>query len=473
MLKILHYYWSQYYDTGKMGGGIQVYLNNIIKEQVKGNIVYTLSSGTEYDLSGKCKICKVNAKNSVTEDYTIVNSPMLAPSKASFYDLYKYMKDEILKNVLKDFLHKKGPFDVIHIHSFEGLTLSCLELKKEFPNTKFILSLHNYYSFCPQVNLWCENKKNCIDYNDGERCLNCGAGLPVSSIVKKGYIVNTYLKRLGMTKVYQKTLSYCRKTYKKIYRKRISKNAVEKTIEYSPLLFKKFREKNVQYINKYVDSVICVSSRVKDIATGFGVDTQKCKVLYIGTNFASKQLNSPVYTYDGGYFSIIYMGYMRHDKGFYFLLECLKRIPISISKQLRVIIAARHDDIDAVLKLKDLRNRFKAIDLYNGYTHENIHEIINGCNLGIVPVMWEDNLPQVSMELKAMGIPVLSSNLGGASELTKCDAFCFQAGDCDSFITKLKNIIDNPVLLQMYYKEGFRLNTIDEHCCELDNIYIL
>ncbi len=473
MLKILHYYWSQYYDTGKMGGGIQVYLNNIIREQVKGNNVYTLSGGTEYDLSRKCKICKLKVKNSVTEDYAIVNSPMLAPSKASFYDLNKYIKDEILKDVLKNFLHEKGPFDVIHIHSLEGLTLSCLKLKEEFSNTKFIISLHNYYPFCPQVNLWCENKKNCINYDDGKKCLNCGLGLPVSGVVKKGYILNTYLKRLGMMKVYQKALKYCRKTYKKIYRKNIEKNEIKKSIENSSFQFKNYREKNVQYINKYIDYVICVSARVKDIATGFGVNTEKCKVLYIGTNFASKQMNLPAYTYSGGCFSIVYMGYMRRDKGFYFFLECLKRMPISISKQLRVIIAARYDDMDAVLNLKGIRNRFKALELYNGYTHKNIHEIIKECNMGIVPVMWEDNLPQVAMELKAMGIPVLSSNLGGASELTKCDAFCFQAGDCDSFVAKLKNIMDNPLLLKNYYEDGIRLNTIDEHCCELNDIYQL
>lgn len=464
-MKILHYYWSQYNDIAKMGGGIQVYLNNIIKVQALKNIVYTLAGGMEYDISGKCKIKKIN-NDSITEDYTIVNSPMLAPSKASFRELDLYIKDDILAEVLKKIIIEKGPFDIIHIHSFEGLTLSCLKLKCCFINTKFILTLHNYYSFCPQVNLWYKNEISCTDYCDGEKCKECGNGLPSPKFVKKIYMLNTYLKRAHLYSAYTGLLRIGRKKTKHhTMHKRMIDNQLQGYI------YKEFREKNIDYINRYIDTVICVSNKVKNIAVGFGVNPQKCRKLYIGTNFAKNQLEKPLYMYNNGIFSIIYMGYMRRDKGFYFLYNCLKNMPKKLSQKIRVVIAARFDDMDAVNGLHKIRNKFASIELYDGYNHENIHEIIRNVNLGIVPVMWEDNLPQVAMELKSMGIPVLSSNLGGASELTRCSNFCFQAGNNNSFMEKMENIMNNPALLLQYYKDGIKLSTIEEHCLMLDDIY--
>ena len=466
-MKILHYYWSQYYDIGQMGGGVQVYLKNIINEQSKRHNVYTLTGGIEYDISGKCKI-KKNGRNSITEDYTIVNSPMLAPAKASFRELNLYIKDDKLAKILKKFLIEKGPFDVVHIHSLEGLTLSCLALKQYFPSTKYIITLHNYYPFCPQVNLWCENKYNCTDFCEGGKCIKCGSGLPSTNFVKKVYMLNTYLKRFSLYKAYSKFLNLGRKIFKAKYNtgKRIGDNPIQSYV------YKDFRDKNIDYINKYVDVVICVSNRVKNISVGFGVNPQKCKKLYIGIEFAKKQLEKPAYIYKKSVFSIIYMGYMRRDKGFYFFCDCLKKMPEHLSKTVRVVIAARFDDIEAVKELYKIRNKFASLELYDGYNHENLHEIIQNINLGVVPVMWEDNLPQVAMELKSMGIPVLSSNLGGASELTNCSDFCFQAGNYNSFIEKIEKIMSEPTLLTRYYKEGVKLSTVEEHCIMLEKIYI-
>lgn len=44
-MKILYYYWMQYNDENNRGGGVQVYLNNIIgKLRLQENVkIYTLS----------------------------------------------------------------------------------------------------------------------------------------------------------------------------------------------------------------------------------------------------------------------------------------------------------------------------------------------------------------------------------------------------------------------------------------------
>lgn len=60
MKKILYCYWMQYNDTNNRGGGIQIYLKNVITKlnAVKGIKIYTLSSGVAYNFRESCRIEK-------------------------------------------------------------------------------------------------------------------------------------------------------------------------------------------------------------------------------------------------------------------------------------------------------------------------------------------------------------------------------------------------------------------------------
>jgi hypothetical protein len=46
-----------------------------------------------------------------------------------------------------------------------------------------------------------------------------------------------------------------------------------------------------------------------------------------------------------------------------------------------------------------MAHRFRAITLHDGYTHAGLDRVLEGVQLGIVPPIWEDNLPQVAIEM--------------------------------------------------------------------------
>ena len=239
-----------------------------------------------------------------------------------------------------------------------------------------------------------------------------------------------------------------------------------------PKLFKEFREKNIKYINKYADRILCVSKRVKEIALEMGIEETKLDVCYIGTAFAKNarnNINSKVFGLK--HFKIAYMGYMRKDKGLYFFVDALEQLDINISQNMEVIIAAKFEDNDLVNRIEHLKKRFANLKLLDGYTHKDIPQITENLSLGIVPVMWEDCLPQVAIEFKAMGIPVLSSDLGGASELTEAKEFCFRAGNIEDFLDHLIAVYENRDLLNTYYRKHLKLMTVEEHCKELMKYY--
>lgn len=472
-MKVLFYYWMQYNDSNTRGGGIQVYLKNIINEikSEEGIQVYTLSSGIAYNLNKKCYIEELERDGDIRR-FQVVNSPMLAPSKSSFYDQHIYLSDSILKNVLRDFIRKMGDIDVIHFQSLEGLTFNVLELKNEFPNIKFIMSVHNYQYFCPQVNLWKNDEASCDDYHEGNDCSCCLGSYPGSKNFKKYYILDYYMRVIGLKGYSLFLLNKIKYLYSFIKKGKISRSTNKEFDKVSSAsVFKMYREKNIQGINKYIDGILCVSRRVKEIAVNMGLNAEKVYVSYIGSNFAEKQMSQSKYLFDGQVMKIAYMGYMRKDKGFYFFLDVLESMPVNLAKKISLVIAARFDDKEAVEKIKLLTNKFHSVSLYDGYSRDEIQGILQGVHLGVVPVLWEDNLPQVAIEFKAMGIPVLASNKGGASELSSSAYFRFESGNKADFIDKINNLFNEPSVLEEYWKLGKVLVSPKAHLEELLSYY--
>ena len=479
-MKILHYYWTQFDDDVRKGGGVKVYLNNIIPYQVKqGNIVYMLNSGVDYSVfNNKCFVKKIHETSNIKQ-FSLYNSPVMAPSKADFFCQHIYLNDKRIKSVFEQFIEENGPFDVIHFHSLEGLSLTVLELKKKFKNTKFIYSVHNYFPFCPQVNLWKHDKESCFDFCNGEDCVDCVGTLPSRQSINTYYVVVTLLKNIHSVKFLDFVINKARKYYKLLKKKKecavndeyISTLIDNKEKNEKSKGFYEFRKRNVEYINNYIDDVICVSKRVATICHNMGINPLMIRCVYIGTKFAENQCNTTKYDILQKSLKIGYMGYMRRDKGFYFFLECLKKMNDDLASNISVVVAAKNDDQNAVEELMALKGKFGSITYYDGYTHDTIGTILQGVNLGVVPVMWEDNLPQVAMEFKAMGIPVFASDRGGASELTEKTEFKFNAGDEDDFINKLKAIYLNRNLLKQYYEDSIVLSTIQNHCEEVQKIY--
>ena len=64
------------------------------------------------------------------------------------------------------------------------------------------------------------------------------------------------------------------------------------------------------------------------------------KTSYIGTKFAENAMNKNR-TDKTSPFTIAFMGYARIDKGFWFLIKCLKNIPEDIAKNIKVVLAAK------------------------------------------------------------------------------------------------------------------------------------
>lgn len=477
-MKILFYNWAPFDDAKKRGGGVTVYLFHLL-EQLSANSEYEcvfLSSGVEYTFDRKLRIEETgNQLAGKIRSFQIVNSPIHAPASLQFAKLNDYLSDVSLYNLLDGFLTQQGGFDIIHFHNLEGLSASVLKLKEKYTATKFVFSLHNYFLLCPQVNLWSTNG-NCYLSPRFPDCSNCvvSHGSQIENVIaalKKVLKVDTDGKQPKNMRTLKRWANMLRSVSADLNKRRW--HSYEARKETGVVLYRKYREENIAAVNQYVDLVLAVSEKVAEIAEEYGIDPSKIVVNYIGTKAASVSL--PPREKTGDSLRIGYMGYARADKGFDALLLAMEEIPPQISSRITLILAAKCEN-ERILnnysqRIETLKNRFHCVSFYNGYTKEEQEQLMEQIDLGIVPPLWEDNLPQVAIEFVAHGIPILTSDAGGANELCTNRKFVYKSLETKDLQDKIVYFAEAPERVNSFWNTAFRLKTMDAHIRELTDLY--
>lgn len=497
-MRILFYNWVDYFDPEKRGGGVSVYQRNVLNalDALQDVEAVFLSSGISYDLySNRPRWEKVRHGSRIDRDrrFEIVNSGVLSPSHHSFGNAVQLDHPETVA-CLKDFMRANGPFDVVHFNNLEGLPASALDLKDDFPGLKVIFSLHNYYPFCPQVNLWYDERSNCTDFKGGRKCETCLPHKPDERIIRLANAVAFNLKKGGVepgTRLFDRAFmpgmrlgGRAARAYSRFSRRGKAALAPPVAPEASAGLLTRMapawegfadrREKMVAAINAHCDRVLCVSARVGEVAERFGVDPELIQTSYIGTKQYEKYLETspkPALVKEDGTLTLAYLGYMRRDKGFFFLLDCLEKLNPELAARINLVVCARRGDDKTMNRLADLSERFGNVLYADGYSHDDLDELLADVDVGLVPVLWEDNLPQVAIEMHARHIPLLTSDLGGAQELGNCPEMVFKAGNMRSFHAKIANILYGRIDAQDYWKDAMAPVSMPAHIAELLAVY--
>lgn len=465
-MKILYYNWIQFDNEGNVGGGVNVYQRNLIDylSRKTNHEIYFLSSGWKYNPLKKSPYIKQtkNIFQHKCKSFEIINSSIMAPAFAIFMNPQKYIEDKATCEMLDKFIIEQGGFDVIHFNNIEGISVNVLKLKEKYPNTKLIVSIHNYQPICPLVQYFQNhNERICNDFKNGKECLKCPVVLPD----KKEYYRRSKNYYYDILNNSLRFLRLPARLYCKLFKHR-GKEYIGSSASMLPEKYAEYRSHNIEYLNKYADCVLAVSERVRKIMIDNGCNPELVQTSYIGTKFAKNELKHSIAKCTDP-FTIAYLGYERIDKGFFFFVDTLSKIDKEIAQNIRLVFAVANLHRENIEKLKD----FKEVVSYGRYSHENLPQILHDVNLGVIPVLWEDNLPQVAIEMVACGVPILCSDFGGASELCKSELFKFKGADEKDFRDKLLNLVNHPALLDDYWANHSDLTTMEKHINELLQIY--
>jgi len=474
-MKVLHYYWADPDDPAARGGGVRVYLRALVAAQraLPGWQVHTLAAGLAHDLRSTAPRWRKRRAG----HFEIINSACLAPSHADFATQAQ-LRDTATEDAFARFLHQTGPYDVVHFHSLEGLPAGVLEQARQRPGTRVVLSLHNYHPFCPQVNLWQREARHCADFDQGRACITCLPVVPNPRLLRRVYGLETLLARLGIgpgnwayRRVWQPLMQGSWQIVKRLRRRPAT---VAPPDRHAGARFHARRQQMVALINAQCDRVLAVSARTGALALGFGLRAvQTCR---IGTEHAAYWQSTrarplPAQPSPERPLRLAYLGYMRRDKGFDFLLDALEALPKDHAARLHLTLAARAGTSAQMARIAALRPQLAGLDWHDGYARGDLDTILAQVDCGIVPPLWEDNLPQVALEMHCRHIPLLTSDRGGAQELGGTSDLTFRAGDTAAIAALIARLLRGEVDLRAYWAGALVPRDMAAHVQQLRDIY--
>jgi len=456
-MKILEVAW---WKRPYRGGGLIEYVEDIIEEMVKRGHQEVYFFTGSYNLKLKPYI-KEYKKNRV-KFYELVNSPNIAPKKIG--NPLSECQQEKIERLFEEVILKEMP-DIVNIHEFEGLTAGIIDVIKKY-DIPLLFSIHNYWTLCPQVELFdYVTNQICNDYQSGKRCVRCEI---YSS--HKTTEMTKWIRRTENFKKYSLIYDSMKVTYKmagnifKNFRTHFKREIIDS--EKRAEMYVRRRKCFVEKLNMKVDKILAVSNMSKEICIRYGINEEKIQVIYRGL----KKIDSikPKPLRKNNIFPVVFgfMGGYAIHKGIDLLIYAFSKLDQKKAKL--VIYGGKNQKYINKIKNKQLNIDFKGV-----YTIENINNILEEINVGIVPSIWYETFGFVGIEFLQACIPVIVSDTCGVAETIKNGktGFIFKSNDINSLFKKMELFAKNPELIKKLGKNINRFKTIGEHGKEIENIY--
>jgi len=103
--------------------------------------------------------------------HDLVNSPVLSPGFLNFREPQNQIACPAITEVVLEWLQVQG-VQLVHIHALEGFGFDLVAAIRA-AGVPVLVTPHNYFFLCPQVDLLHKEVAVCEDYRGGERCLDC------------------------------------------------------------------------------------------------------------------------------------------------------------------------------------------------------------------------------------------------------------------------------------------------------------
>lgn len=315
--------------------------------------------------------------------------------------------------------------NLIHIHMTLDADERLYRILKKY-NIKYVVSLHDYSYICPRIQMFRDNKP-CERV--GENCKYCAHFVEQRFFIKKSFDILKLNKNIGK--------------------------------KYSPKFLKMYEEN--KKLLEGAELLLPVSNRVKEIYEKSNIKN-KYKVIHIGNITANSFKKYNIKEHDDK-IKIVMLGSFSHIKGgneFVKIANSLKDDKFEF-----YFLGKAKDEEKEIMKQNNIidKGKYKQVDLPN---------ILKEYDFGCVLSIWEDNAPQVVMELLNNNIPVIGTKMGGIPDFIEDgkNGFLYNPYSEESFgnlINKLKRLTTEEC--ERMKSNVQRTLTPEEHFIEMDKEY--
>ncbi len=181
-LRIAMLGWARLSAQAWEGSGYNLSASELARGLVmSGHEVFYLASGMTYRLRNRAPHVLHRETWGGVRCYELRNSPNLSPSASNYSNIETETSCPEESELVLRWLNEVGA-QVVHIHSLEGYGLDLIAAirrgralpdGRRGPGRPVVVTPHNYWYVCPQVDLLHQETRVCMDYDGGRRCVGC------------------------------------------------------------------------------------------------------------------------------------------------------------------------------------------------------------------------------------------------------------------------------------------------------------
>lgn len=188
--------WARLAAQAAEGSGYNLAASELAAGLVlSGHTVHYLRSGMDYTLAPRGPHIKLMETWRGVRCHHLFNSPNLSPASSNFRNIPRELSDPETSTLIVDWMKTTG-IEVVHVHALEGYGLDLIPAIKA-AGIPVLVTPHNYWYVCPQVDLLHKERDVCFDYEGGQRCVGClDAPDPKTAITKRA-TQQTVIRKLG------------------------------------------------------------------------------------------------------------------------------------------------------------------------------------------------------------------------------------------------------------------------------------
>lgn len=337
-------------------------------------------------------------------------------------------------------------FDLVHIISGYLLGAAAIESVKQL-GLPLAITLTEYWFMCARLNLIQLTGSLCTGPESVQKCTRClledkrRYRLPAQSTPAVMDLLWPMGQRLGLTADMEQAIA--------------------------------LRQKRLREALETADLVICPSRFLINKFQEYDYDTGRFVHIRQGLAALSSWQPQRPQRLPGEPLRVAHIGQIKYHKGVDILVEAVIK-HLDAGENIRLDVWGNElESPEYVSQLKARTEQYPAI-VWNGhFTGSKIWDILADMDVVVVPSRWYENSPNVILEAFSMGVPVVTTNLGGMAELVTHErsGLLFELDQVDDLSHQLSRLLHDEHLLSKLRDGIPPIKTLDQEMQEVITHY--
>lgn len=381
---------------------------------------------------------------------------------------------------------------VIHFQHTHGLSASLLA-RAAAMGIPFVMTLHDYWYMCPQVNLLRPDNNLCVGSHHDANCYECLFGRPYPPFGPNTPDFDAPLSLPSVKPVESRPLGLSDATYYPLQKmlpwpvRRLllsvydwarlrllpyakSFLAAVRPVDMEPL---RVRARYMQNLLSLCEYIIVPSNVVKTQYVDFGVPAERIQVVPHGMDMLVWESFRPAQRPQGQGLRFGYIGSLLRHKGVDFIIRAFQRLNAPHTELwLHGFELPGMPFTKTVHKLADGDPR---VHLAGPYTPPELPGILNQMDVLLIPSRWHETFSIVTREAVLAGLPVIASRMGGIPDAIDdgVNGILLPPDDMEAWVAAMRCVVeDRGLVAALHCAQLSRyVKAMDEHAAELVQLY--